>query len=283
MNSSLVSTEWLAEHIADPSLVLLDGRFAMPGSIPTAFDDYASGHIQGAQFFDIDAVSDAQQDLPHMLPNARQFENHMRSMGLSNDGRVVVYDGPGLMSAGRVWWTLRCFGFSRVSVLDGGLKKWVLEDRPLTKKIPQVSPGNFVAQFHPEYVRSKAEMVANLGSQKEHVIDARALARFVGEVAEPRAGLRSGHIPGSHSLPFDQLTSVATGQVLPLEHLRDLFEAAGVDFDRPIAATCGSGVTACALAFGLHLLGKNDVAVYDGAWSEWGADIETPVEQGQVR
>ncbi|MCM2403683.1 3-mercaptopyruvate sulfurtransferase [Rhizobium sp. S153] len=277
---SLVTTEWLAAHLDAPGLVLLDGSFTMPGVTPTAAENYRERHIPGARFFDIEKVADHASSLPHMLPSAEAFEAVARRLGLSNDSVVVIYDTPGLVSAGRVWWTLRVFGHEKIAVLDGGLRKWRAEGRPVTAEIPTPAEGTFRAAFHPELVRSRADMLQNLGTKAEQVIDARAASRFTAAENEPRPGLRSGHIPGSFNLPSSSLTDPETGEILKPETLKTLFENAGLDLSRPVAATCGSGVTASALAFSLHLIGNDNVAVYDGSWSEWGLPGDTPVATG---
>lgn len=280
---SLVTTQWLADHLDDPSLVILDGSFKLPGVTPVASEDFAARHLPGARFFDIDKVADHGIPLPHMLPSAADFERHAAELGISNDSVVVVYDTPGLMSAGRVWWTLRSFGHDKVAILDGGLKKWLAEGRPVTAETPVTTPGRFRANYDPAAVRSKAQVLANLESHAEQVIDARSAGRFTAEEKEARPGLRSGHIPGSLSLPFNLLTNPDTGEILDASDIRKAFEAAGLDFAKPVIASCGSGVTATALAFGLHLAGKDDVAIYDGAWTEWGQPGDTPVDTGPVR
>jgi thiosulfate/3-mercaptopyruvate sulfurtransferase len=277
---SLVSSDWLAEHLDDPDLVILDGSFKLPGATPTAAEDYATRHIPGARFLDIDHVADHDTSLPHMLPSAKAFEAFAADLGISNDSVVVIYDTPGLMSAGRVWWTLRTFGHERVAILNGGLKKWLAEGRPVTKAIPGIAKGSFRASFNPAAVRSKSDLLQNLSSHAEQVIDARSAARFTAEEKEARPGLRSGHIPGSLNLPFNILTNPQTGEILDAGDLRKSFEGAGLDLSKPVVASCGSGVTAAALAFGLHLIGKTDVAIYDGAWTEWGLPRDTPVDTG---
>ena len=276
----LISTDWLAGHLGAPGLVVLDGSFKLPGATPTAAQDYAQAHIPGAHFFDIDAIADPAATLPHMLPSADEFAAALSRFGIGNDTAVVVYDTPGLMSAGRVWWTLRAFGHDRVAVLDGGLRKWRAEGRATTAEVPTAAAAHFTARLRPGLVRSRAQMLANLQTGAEQVIDARSAARFTGAEAEARPGLRAGHIPGSLNLPFNGLTDPETGTLLPQDRLRALFTASGLALDKPITATCGSGVTAAALAFGLALIGREDVAVYDGSWAEWGQQGDTPVVTG---
>jgi thiosulfate/3-mercaptopyruvate sulfurtransferase len=204
----------------------------------------------------------------------------MGALGIGDDDRVVVYDGAGLVSAGRVWWMLRAFGHDRVAVLDGGLPKWLAEGRPTESGTAEPHPRKFTARFHPAMLRAKQDLLENLATRREQIVDARARARFEGSVAEPRPGLRAGHIPGSLNLPSDRLTDHDSKTLLPAAQLRALFEGAGVDLARPIVTSCGSGVTAGALAFALHLIGHKDVALYDGSWSEWGLPGETPVAIG---
>ena len=275
---ALVSTEFLAAHLDDRGICIVDGSFKMPGVTPNAAEDYAKQHIPGAVFFDINAVADHTNTLPHMLPRPEQFAADMERLGIGNDQRIIVYDSAGLMSAARVWWMLRVFGHNKVAVLDGGLPKWLAEGRPVDAKIPSPSPRRFSANFNGELVRSKAQIRANLASKGEQVLDARAAPRFTGSVAESWPGRRSGRIPGSFNLPYDQVTDATSKTVLPAEKPKALFAASGIDLARPVVTSCGSGVTACALAFGLHLLGHPAIAVYDGSWAEWGRVPSCPVE-----
>jgi len=277
---ALVETAWLAAHLNDPKLRILDGSFTLPGIGPSGPEIYARQHIPGAIFFDIEAIRDTANPLPHMLPDAATFAAAMSKLGVGNDHKVVVYDAFGLTSAPRVWWTLRVFGHKDVAVLNGGLPKWLAEGRTVTVDVPKFPPAAFDAKLDRNRVRDKTQMLANLRSKREQVIDARSAGRFTGEAPEPRAGLRGGHIPGSLSLPSDQLIDKATRTVLPAEALAAKFRAAGLDPAKPAATTCGSGVTASALAFGMVLLGWPEPAVYDGSWSEWGLPGDTPVETG---
>jgi thiosulfate/3-mercaptopyruvate sulfurtransferase len=278
--TALISTESLAAQLGAPDLRVVDGSFKMPGVTPTAIEDYRSRHLPGAVFFDIETVADSGNPLPHMLPNPKEFAAMMGALGIGDEDRIVVYDSAGLVSAGRVWWMFRAFGHEKVSVLDGGLPKWLAEGRPTEAATAAPMPRKFTARFHPEMLRAKQDLMENLATRREQVIDARARARFEGSVAEPRPGLRSGHIPGSVNLPSDQLTDPGTKALLPAAELRALFEGAGVDLAHPIVTSCGSGVTAGALAFALHLIGHQSVALYDGSWSEWGLPGETPVATG---
>jgi thiosulfate/3-mercaptopyruvate sulfurtransferase len=277
---ALVSTEWLAAHLAVPEIRIVDGSFKMPGVTPTAAEDYRAQHLPGAVFFDIDAVADSANPLPHMLPSPEDFAAAMSGLGIGDNHRVIVYDSAGLMSAARIWWMLRVFGHTNVAILDGGLPKWLAEGRPVDEKIPHPGPSRFAPRFNGELVRDKARLRANLSSKDEQVLDARAAPRFEGSVAESWPGRRSGRIPGSFNLPYDRLTDPKTKTLLPRETLRQLFERSGIDLKRPVVASCGSGVTACALAFGLHMLGHPTVSVYDGSWAEWGLPGDTPIETG---
>lgn len=277
---SLVSTEWLAAHLHDPAIRLLDGSFTLPGVTPTAQQEYARQHIPGAVFFDIDSISDHANPLPHMLPRPEDFARMAGALGIGDDTNVIVYDIAGFGSAPRVWWMLRVFGHDKIALLDGGLPKWLAEGRPVTADVPQPSPRTFTARFDPSRVRSKADVLANLASNAAQVLDARSAGRFAGTAPEPRPGLRSGHIPGSINLPYDRLGDPQTKTFLPAEAIEARFREAGVERGKPVVTSCGSGVTACALAFGLHLIGWGKAAVYDGSWSEWGLPGDTPVETG---
>jgi thiosulfate/3-mercaptopyruvate sulfurtransferase len=280
---ALVGTDWLAAHLNDPRVRLLNASFKLPGVTPTALEDYDRGHIPGAVFFDIDDICEPGTSLPHMIPSPELFARKIGALGIGDDDRVVVYDGAGLSSAGRAWWMLRLFGHHDVALLDGGLPKWKAEGRPLDAAIPSPQPRAFTARFDPALVRDKAALLGNLAGRHEQVVDARAAGRFDGTAPEARLGLRGGHIPGSRSLPYELVTDPATHQLCGAEELTRLFRDAGVALDRPIVTSCGSGVTACALAFALHLIGHPGAAVYDGSWSEWGLPGDTPIETGPAR
>ena len=280
---ALVSTEWLAAHLSDPHVRVLDSSYKQPGITPTARADYDAGHIPGAVFFDIDDVAMPGTSLPHMIPSAERFAAKMEERGIGNDDRVIVYDSVGLSSAGRAWWLLRLFGHENVALLDGGLMKWRAEGRPLKTAAPVIPPRRFVARFDPALVRDKSALLADLGRGREQVVDARAAARFEGTAEETWPGRRRGHIPDSRNVPFDRVTDPRTGQLKSADELRALFEEASVSLDRPIVASCGSGVTACALAFALYLIGHPGAAVYDGSWSEWGLPGDTPIETGPAK
>jgi len=279
-NDPLVSTDWLAAHLDDPKVKVLDASFKLPGVLPLPKDDYLKAHIPGAVFFDVDAVSDHSSPLPHMYPSAEQFGRDAERLGVSNGDTVVIYDSGGWVAAPRAWWMFLSFGHKDVRVLDGGLKKWMLEGRPVDGGEVTPSLGSYKASFDAARVRKIEQMVANLAGATEQVIDARPAPRFAGEVAEPRPGLRSGHIPGSRNLPYAELFDVATGVMKPLEELRKAFGAAGVDLAKPIVTSCGSGVSAAVLTLALYRLGIRDTALYDGSWSEWGIDNGPPVATG---
>jgi thiosulfate/3-mercaptopyruvate sulfurtransferase len=277
----LVSTEWLDARLGGPGLRVVDGSWYLPASGRDPVAEYAAGHIPGAVFFDLDATSDPASPLPHMLPDAGSFARRMAGLGLSDTDDLVVYDGSGVnLSAPRVWWTFRVFGHDRVAVLDGGMVKWRREGRPLEPGTVAAAPGRFTARLDPVAVRDLAAVRANLETGAEQVVDMRSAGRFAGTSPEPRAGLRGGHIPGSLNLPFDELVS-GDGSLLPRDALRRRLALAGIDPARPIIATCGSGTSACALVHALHLLGNDRVALYDGAWTEWGGRDDTPVATGE--
>jgi thiosulfate/3-mercaptopyruvate sulfurtransferase len=277
---ALVSTEWLAAHLADPQVRVLDSSFKQPGVTPTARADYDAGHIPGAVFFDIDDVAEPGTNLPHMIPSAARFAEKMAERGVGD--RVIVYDANGLSSAARAWWLLRLFGHHNVALLDGGLPKWKAEGRPLETAAPSIPQRQFTPRFDPALVRSKADVLANVASRRELVVDARAAGRFDGSAEETWPGRRRGHIPGSRNLPFDQVTDAKTKQLKNSDELAALFASAGVKFDQPVVASCGSGVTACALAFAAYLIGHDRVAIYDGSWAEWGLPDGPPIETGSA-
>ncbi len=283
MSDPLVSTEWLASRLAAPDIRIVDASYKMPGVAPTTREDYDRAHIPGAVFFDINEIADSGTDLPHMLPSAEKFASGVRKLGLGDGNRIVLYDASGIMGAARVWWTFRVFGHQDVSVLDGGLKKWLAEGRPVDDLPPLPRERHFTARLNTLLVRDKAQMLANIESHREQVVDARAAGRFTGEAAEPWPGRRQGHIPGSRNLDHVSLIDPATGLVRSPAELRLLYRDAGLDLAKPIAATCGSGITASVLAFGLHLAGHPDAAVYDGSWAEWGLPDGPPIETGPAK
>jgi thiosulfate/3-mercaptopyruvate sulfurtransferase len=276
----LVSTEWLAAKLGDPTVKVLDASFKMPGVMPRPVDDYLAAHIPGAVYFDVEEVCDHANALPHMFPDASQFARDVAALGISSGDTVVIYDAGGWVAAPRAWWMFLAFGHNQVRILDGGLKKWRAEGRPTESGKPAPIPGNFTATFHPAYVRDKQQMAANLEKAAEQVIDARAADRFEGRVPEPRPGLRAGHIPGSRNLPYNELFDANTGLMKSHDELRAAFVRAGVDLDRPIVTSCGSGVSAAVLTLALYRLGVRGSALYDGSWSEWGMQDGPPVATG---
>jgi thiosulfate/3-mercaptopyruvate sulfurtransferase len=275
---ALVSTEWLAKHLGEPDLRVVDGTWHMPQLGRDARAEYAQAHIPGAVFFDIDRIADRTTALPHMLPTAETFAAAVGALGIGSGDRVIVYDVRGVVSAARVWWTFRAFGHDRVAVLDGGLRAWKAEGRALEAAEPAPPRREFRATLRPELVRDLDAMRRNLSTRAEQVLDARSRGRFEGTEPEPRAGLRGGHIPGSLNLPYETLYR-PDGTLLPPDALRSALLAAGVDLDRAVTTTCGSGVTASVLALALHLVGHPRVAVYDGSWTEWAGSSEA-VEMG---
>ena len=245
-------------------------------------DDYLASHLPGAVFFDVDAVSDHSNPLPHMFPGAEQFGRDVGGLGISNDDTVVLYDSGGWVAAPRVWWMFLSFGHQNVRILNGGLKKWRAEGRKVESGPVTLKPATFKATFDALFTRSVQQMVANLASRAEQVLDARANDRYQGKVAEPRPGLRSGHIPGSLSVPYNQLFDAATGAMKSSDELRAAFLGAGVKLDAPIVTSCGSGVSALVLTIALYRLGVRGTALYDGSWSEWGMQDGPPVATGPV-
>jgi thiosulfate/3-mercaptopyruvate sulfurtransferase len=276
---ALVSTAWLAERLGRAGVRVVDGSWYLPGSGRDAAAEYAAGHLPGAVFFDLDASSDQTSRLPHMLPDADTFAARMASLGLSDADDLIVYDGSGVnLSAPRVWWMFRALGHERVALLDGGSGKWRREGRRLEQGIPPAPErGRFTARANPSMALDLEAVRTALSTAQ--VADMRSAGRFAGTEPEPRAGLRGGHIPGSRNLPFTELVA-PDGTVLPPDQLRQRIAAAGIDLSRPVIATCGSGTSACALIHALHLLGDDRVALYDGAWTEWGGREDTPVATG---
>jgi thiosulfate/3-mercaptopyruvate sulfurtransferase len=272
---ALVSSQWLEDHLGEPGLRIVDASWHMPASGRSGRKDYLATHIPGAVFLDIDAVSDRSSPAPHMLPPPDQFGAAMGALGIGRDDRIVVYDNSPIRSAARGWFMLRHFGARNVAILDGGLQKWVAEGRPTEAGEAESASTVFEAKPQAEIV-TKAQI---LGGLDVPLLDARGRARFEGSAPDPRPGVAPGHIPGGHSLPFEELYN-PDGTFRSPAMLRRLFELAGIDPAHPFVASCGSGVTAGSLIFAAHLLGNEEVRLYDGSWSEWGADPATPKELG---
>ena len=272
---TLVSTDWLAAHLKDPDLRVIDASWYLPDAGRNAAAEYSAGHIPGARFFDIDEITDSRSALPHMAPPPEKFISRMRAMGIGDGHQVVVYDGAGLFSAARVWWTFRLMGKFDVAVLDGGLPKWRAENREI-EDMPPVLRDRHITVSRQNHLIKDVTQVAHAAKLGEaEIIDARAAPRFRGEVPEPRPGLRSGHIPGAKNLPYATLLN-ADATLKPVAELRALFEAAGVNLAKPAITTCGSGVTAAVLSLALERIGHKNHALYDGSWAEWGmyADLD---------
>jgi thiosulfate/3-mercaptopyruvate sulfurtransferase len=278
----LVSTDWLARHLDEPDLVVVDASWYLPAANRSGRAEYEQGHIPGAVFWDLDELSDRSSPLPHMLPPLPDLARAIGILGIGNRDRVVVYDGSGTsMSAARVWWTLRLLGHESVAVLNGGLKRWCAEARPVRSGHAAWAPKGFQGRHRPELVRNLEQTRRALESGSVSMIDARSTGRFAGTEPEPRPGLRGGHIPGARSLPFAEL-SAPDGTMLAVPDLTRRIAASGADLTRPVIVSCGSGVTACVLALGLEVAGFHDYAVYDGSWSEWGRPDGPPVEHGPL-
>jgi thiosulfate/3-mercaptopyruvate sulfurtransferase len=276
----LVTTEWLAAELGKPDMVVFDATKYLPNEPKDGKTEFLRAHIQGARYFDIDQIADPDTDLPHMVPSPGRFARLMGALGVGNASRVVFYDQKGLASAARGWWLMGLFGHDNAAVLDGGLPKWLQENRPTSDGDPAAATET---AFRPDYraarLRGVGDMLRNVRTAAEQVVDARAAGRFTGAVPEPRAGMRSGHIPNAVSLPYTDLLH-ADGTFRSPAEVRDRFQAAGVNGSRPVVTSCGSGVTACILTLGLRVAGLPEGAVYDGSWTEWGGRSDTPVEVG---
>jgi thiosulfate/3-mercaptopyruvate sulfurtransferase len=279
--ASLASVEWLRERLGNPEIAILDATFFLPNQGRDAHREYLDAHIPGARFFDIDAIADHSTHLPHMLPSAQDFAAAVGKLGIGTRSAVVVYDNNSFMASARAWWMFRTFGHSRVVVLDGGLARWRDLGLPLESGLPaEPAAQEFTAAFHPGLVRDLDEVRALAGDSAAQILDARSPGRYAGTEPEPRPGLRSGHIPGSHNLFFKRLIDEHSHCLKAKEALEQEFRAAGIDPGRPVVATCGTGVTAAVLALGLYGLGNLYTAVYDGSWTEWGGREDTPVSKG---
>lgn len=276
---SLVSTQWLADELGAADLKVLDASWHLPDAGRDAASDYAAGHIPGALFLDLGTLVDQSSPIDNSLPTPGQFAARMEELGISDSDRVVVYDDSAVKSAARAWFMLRLFGAGSVAILDGGLAKWKAEGRPLDTAVPCLPKGRFTARDDSSGLRSMEHVLANLDSGAEQVVDARGPGRFAGTDPEPRPGVTPGHIPGSVNLPYARLFN-PDGTYKDEAGIRAALAEAGVDPARPTVVSCGSGVTACVLAFAMERIGKRDVAHYDGSWSEWGAHPSTPKATG---
>ena len=276
---SLVSAQWLADEMGASDLRIVDASWHLPDTGRDAAAEYDAGHIHGAVFMNLGELADPAALVDNTLPGAEKFASRMQSLGLGDGSRIVVYDDSVVKSAARAWFMLKLFGAHNVAILDGGLAMWKAEGRPLAAGNEKLRHRHFTAWSERKRLRGKADVLANIVSKAEQLVDARGPGRFSGEEPEPRPGIASGHIPGAHNLPFSQMFN-ADGTYKDKAGLNDAFAVAGIDLGRPVVTTCGSGVTACVLAYAMHLIGKHDVALYDGSWSEWGADPETPKATG---
>jgi len=278
---TLVSTDWLAKHLKDPDLRLLDASWYLPAMERDARAEYDAAHIPGARFFDIDEISDSRSDLPHMAPPVEKFMSRMRAMGVGDGHQVVVYDGDGLLSAARVWWLFKLMGQENVAVLDGGLPKWLAEGHPTEDLPPIPRDRHMTVRFQNHLVRDVTQVAQASKLKAPQIVDARAAERFRGDAPEPREGLRAGHIPGARNVPYGTLLN-ADKTMKPVADTRAVFEAAGVNLDKPIITSCGSGVTAAILALALERMGHRTWSLYDGSWTEWGMSPTMPLATGEA-
>ncbi|CAI8595466.1 unnamed protein product [Vicia faba] len=297
-NEPVVSVDWLYENLKEPDIKVVDASWYMPDEQRNPIQEYQVAHIPGALFFDIDGIADRTTNLPHMLPSEAAFAAAVSALGIQNKDDLVVYDGKGLFSAARVWWMFRVFGHDRVWVLDGGLPRWrasgydvessassdaILKASAASEAIEKVYQGQpvgpitFETKFQPRLVWTLEQVTKNIEEKSHQQVDARSKPRFDGIAAEPRKGIRSGHVPGSKCIPFPQILD-SSQALLPADELKKRFEQEGISLEKPVVTSCGTGVTACILALGLHRLGKTDVPVYDGSWTEWGSHSDTPVD-----
>jgi len=278
----LVSTDWLAEHLNAPDVIVIDGSWHLPTSERSAAAEYREAHIPGAVFMDIDAVSDSDSTLPHMLPRPEVFASAVRQLGIGDGQTIVIYDTVGIYSAPRVWWMFRAMGAERVFVLDGGLPRWLAEERPVEDGSVRRPQRHFTARLDNALLATREDVKDALASGSAHVVDARSAERFAGTAPEPRKDLRSGHMPGALNLPYTRLIG-PDGSLKSADALVNAFADAGVELDRPVITTCGSGVSAAILNLALRSVGHGQVSLYDGSWADWGADPDLPLATGAVR
>lgn len=274
----LVSADWLQDHLGEERLSVVDGAWYLPAANRDAKKEYEQCHIPHAVFFDHDEICDQTSGLPHTLPTPEAFAQQMGKLGINADDTIVVYDGPGFFSAPRVWWMLRVMGAKNVFVLDGGFDRWREEKRPTTKDVTPIEPTVFVTKFQPDRVVFFDEMRDIVDNGSMQIADARGNQRFSGQGSEPRPGMRAGHMPGAHNVPYASLS--VDGKFKDFNELKEVFHNAGIDVNAPVVTTCGSGVTAAVLALALESLGNNNIRLYDGSWSEWGSKNDTPVVTG---
>jgi thiosulfate/3-mercaptopyruvate sulfurtransferase len=271
----IVDADWLQEKIGQPGLTIVDASWYLPAQNRDARAEYEAAHIPGAVFFDHDLVSDQDSALPHTLPSPQDFAQYVGTMGISADDTIVVYDGPGFFSAPRAWWMFRVMGVFQVYVLDGGFDRWKTDGRPVTAQPTKIAPGIFHADFDARRVASLADMRRIVGSSESQIADARGPGRFVGSEPEPRAGVRSGHMPGARNVPASALSE--NGAFLSKDRLRRVIADAGIDLSKPVVTSCGSGITAAVITLALETVGHTDNQLYDGSWTEWGGLSDTPV------
>jgi thiosulfate/3-mercaptopyruvate sulfurtransferase len=275
----VVDADWLEQRLGTPGLSIIDASWYLPAQKRNAKAEYDAAHIPGAIFFDQDVVVDPDSPLPHTLPRPEIFAQHVGSMGISADDTIVVYDGPGMFSAPRVWWMFRVMGVFQVYVLDGGFDGWKTEGRPVTAERTRIAPCVFFANFDEERVADLADLRRIIKTGESQIADARPVGRFQGVEPEPRAGVRSGHMPGARSVPALALSE--NGKLLPVNRLKEVLEDAGIDLSKPVVTSCGSGITAAAITLALESVGHTDNKLYDGSWTEWGGRSDTPVETGK--